>query len=158
MSVRLCVLWIVLLSIVFVGGCYTVLKHPEGVALYDDYSERRSCSDCHQASWFYHQDPYWYGAYYYGTYYPYDWYYYYGRPWWYDNYWFYYDSPSEPVETGQRHMWSPPSLRPPEQISIPPALKVPDTKQTEGSSGKQTPSEDKKPKEKDQDKRHLWGK
>ncbi len=156
MRLKFCLVFIVLLVALSAGGCYTVLKHPEGAVMADEYQQRRSCGDCHQASWFYHQDPYWYGGYYYGTYHPYSWYDYYGRPWWYDDYWYYSGREGEPVERGTRHMWSPPSLRPPEQINIPPALKVPESKQ-QGSSTQQTPPEDSKKKEQEEKKkRHLW--
>jgi len=158
MRLRAYLLLILLASSLFAGGCYTVLKHPEGAVLVDEYENRKNCSDCHQASWFYHQDPYWYGANYYGTYYPYDWYDYYSRPWWYDDYW-YYSGSGAPVEREGRHMWTPPSLRPPDNISTPPALKVPEGKQSEGTSGKQTPSEGATQKEKKTEKkRHLWDK
>jgi hypothetical protein len=110
--------------------------------------------DCHQESWFYHYDPYWYG-----TYYPYDWWGYYGRPWWYDDYW-YYSGPGEfePVERGGRHMWSVPSLRPPDNLSIRPGLR-PSPPKAEDSSKKKAPAKEPSEKKKEPEKkRHMWNK
>lgn len=163
MRLRICLLLLLLSSMVFVSGCYTVLKHPEGAMLVDEYQNRKSCGDCHDATWFYHQDPYWYGANYYGTYYPYGWYDYYSRPWWYDDYWYYggYGEGGRNVETGGRHMWSTPTLRPPDNISMPPAMKVPQGTPPSAPSGKQAPTQSTKPREeekKPEKKRHLWDK
>jgi hypothetical protein len=163
MRLKICLLLVLLVSALFLGGCYTVLKHPEGAVLVDEYSNRRDCGDCHQASWFYHQDPYWYGANYYGTYYPYGWYDYYSRPWWYNDYWFYWphEGSGGTVESGGRHMWSSPptTLRPPDNISLPPAMKVPEGKRQSGTSEKQTPPESTGQKQKSTEKkRHLWDK
>jgi hypothetical protein len=155
MSARICLVVAVLFVAVVAGGCYTVLKHPEGVAMMDEGYQRKSCMDCHQESWFYHYDPYWYG-----TYYPNDWWGYYGRPWWYDDYWYYSGAGEyEPVERGRRHMWTVPSLRPPDNLGIRPGLKPP--KSTGESSGKKAPpkkSEDKKKKDSKKKKRHMWSK
>ncbi|UCF77753.1 MAG: hypothetical protein JSW03_06470 [Candidatus Eiseniibacteriota bacterium] len=139
------------------GGCYTVLKHPEGVTLMDESYQRKSCMDCHQEAWFYHYDPYWYG-----TYYPNDWWGYYGRPWWYDDYWYYYGTGEyEPVERGRRHMWTVPSLRPPDNLGIQPGFKPPAPGSGEDTSKKKAPAkepEDSKKEESKKKKRHMWTK
>ncbi len=164
MKLRICLLLLLLASALFVGGCYTVLVHPEGAVLVDEYQNRKSCSDCHQASWFYHEDPYWYGGDYYGTYYPYGWYDYYSRPWWYNDYWYYdggHGEGSGNVETGKRHMWTAPSLTPPDNISIQPRTKVQEGAQPGSTSGSQKPTQGTQQKEeekKPEKKRHLWDK
>jgi len=168
MRLRICLLLLLLASALFAGGCYTVLVHPEGAVLVDEYQNRKSCSDCHQASWFYHEDPYWYDANYYGTYYPYGWYDYYSRPWWYNDYWFYggggYGGGSGTVETGKRHLWTTPSLTAPDNISISPKGKAQEGTQSGSSSGSsQKPAQGKTQKQEEkksepEKKRHLWDK
>jgi len=146
-----------LLLVLFLPGCFTVLKHPEGVTLVDEYQNRKSCMDCHQETWLYHYDPYWYGSYY-----PGDWRYYYGRPWWYDDYW-YYTPPgqSEPVERGGRHMWTQPGLSVPQLPGGGPALMGQENKSKQQSSGTQPAPESKKETQKKEEKdtkRHMWTK
>jgi len=167
MRLRICLLLLLLASVLFAGGCYTVLKHPEGAVLVDEYQNRKNCSDCHQASWFYHEDPYWYDANYYGTYYPYGWYDYYSRPWWYDDYWYYGGGPgggsgeSGTVETGKRHLWTTPSLTAPDNISIPTGTKMQGGTQSGSTSGSQKPTQgatQKEEEKKTEKKRHLWDK
>ena len=151
-------LFVTFLALALVGsGCYTVLKHPEGVAMVDENQNRKSCMDCHQETWLYHYDPYWYGSYY-----PGDWRYYYGRPWWYDDYW-YYTPPgeTEPVERGGRHMWTEPGLRAPDNLGITPSLQGQEGKSQQESSGTKAPPESSKDTQKKQEKetkRHMWTK
>jgi|GEM_PF-2877326 len=102
----------VLLGILFLSSCYTVLKHPREVSMSDESGGRRSCADCHDQAFYYH-DPFMYRYY---DRYPYSdrWYGYYYDPWWYDDYW-YYDSGGEglPIERGERVRWGSSDLPPP---------------------------------------------
>jgi len=156
MNARIWVIFGLLLLLFITPGCYTMLQHPEGVSLVGEDQTRMSCMDCHQESWLYHSDPYWYGSYY-----PGDWRYYYGRPWWYEDYWYYYP-PGEtaPVESGGRHMWTNPGLRAPENLGISPAPKGQGTTTQEGSTGKTPPETSKETKKTEEKKteRHMWTK
>lgn len=145
-----------LLLLFILPGCYTMLSHPESMALVDENQNRKSCMDCHEESWLYHYDPYWYGSSYQG-----DWRYYYGRPWWYDDYWYYYP-PGEtaPVESGGRHMWNTPGLRAPETLGVNPTPKGQGTNTQQGSTGTKTPPENSSEKKTEEKKteRHMWTK
>jgi len=157
MNPRACVVVSLLLLALVTPGCYTALKHPEGVTLVDEYQNRKDCMDCHQETWLYHYDPYRYGSYY-----PGDWRYYYGRPWWYDDYW-YYTPPgqTEPVERDGRHMWTEPGLRAPVNPGVVPSLMGQESKSQQQSSTKKTPPESSKDTQKKEEKekeRHMWTK
>lgn len=157
MSAKAYVIVSLLILILAIPGCFTVLKHPEGVTMVDEYQNRKDCMDCHQETWLYHYDPYWYGSYY-----PGDWRYYYGRPWWYEDYW-YYTPPggSEPVERGGRHMWTGPGLTAPQTPGIAPSLMGQENKSQQQSTGTQTAPEKKQEtqkKEEKETKRHMWTK
>jgi hypothetical protein len=96
---------VVLATLVFFTGCYTVLQHPQQVAMTDDHGDRRSCSDCHDHAYSYH-DPYMYR--YYDRYSYHDrWYGYYYDPWWYDDYWYYdsWDGESAALQKPGRGRW-----------------------------------------------------
>ncbi|MCX5800399.1 MAG: hypothetical protein NTX17_03325 [Candidatus Eisenbacteria bacterium] len=157
MSTRAYFVVSLLLLALVASGCYTVLKHPEGVALVDESQNRKNCMDCHQETWLYHYDPYWYGSYY-----PGDWRYYYGRPWWYDDYWYYTPSgETQPVEKGGRHMWSQPGLTAPANPGVTPSVREKTTPSQQESSGKDASSDaskDTKKKEEKETKRHMWTK
>ena len=157
MSARVFLVVSLLLLAFVTQGCFTVLKHPEGVTMADEYQNSKSCTDCHQETWLYHYDRYWYGSYY-----PGDWGYYYGTPWWYDDYWYYPAAgQTEPVESGGRHMWSQPGLSAPLTPGVSPSLMGQESKSQQQSSGTQSPPENKKDtqkKEEKETKRHMWTK
>jgi len=91
--------------LVCIQGCYTVLKHPAQVSMTDEHGGRRSCSDCHDQAYYYH-DPFMYR--YYDRYsYADRWYGYYYDPWWYDDYWYYdsWDGQGPALQTDGRTRW-----------------------------------------------------
>jgi len=169
MSARITAAALALLTLlllgVFLGGCYTVLRHPTGGNVVAESATYRSCADCHADAAYYH--PYyrygrshsWWGPYA-------------GNPWWYDHYWWWPHGHEDPgssegphVETGRRHLWSSsgwPSggwgfTSPPSQSGKsdgPPRSAPPKTNQNEQK--KKDESEEEKKKEKEKDERHLW--
>jgi hypothetical protein len=101
-----------LLGVACIPSCYTVLKHPRQVSMTDDHGGRRSCSDCHDQAYYYH-DPFMYRYYDRYSYWN-RWYGYYYDPWWYDDYWYYdsWDGEGPPILEGGRTRWGTDSNRP----------------------------------------------
>jgi hypothetical protein len=112
---KTCTLIAVLVAVAglaFLTGCYTVLKHPQQVTMTDEHGGRRSCSDCHDQAYAYH-DPFMYR--YYDRYSYHDrWYGYYYDPWWYDDYWYYdsWDGNSPALQQSGRTRWGGDAARP----------------------------------------------
>jgi hypothetical protein len=120
--------------------------------------ERRSCSDCHESSFLYH-DPFMY-RHYDGTGYWDRWYGYYYDPWWYDDYWYYdsWDGEGPRLMTGERTRWGDSAARatPPERGATTEVGGSPSSTQPKpegsGASGSGS-SQTVEPK----DKRTRWG-